>query len=84
VVLDQPYDDGRVQTANVAVSASNVSANITYDLGRQQSFTQAAPNELKLGEGEKLVRAGHRLGGGVGMCEKEVGGGQTTRRAFAP
>jgi len=52
--------------------------------GRQQSFTQAAPNELKLGEGEKLVRAGHRLGGGVGMCEKEVGGGQTTRRAFAP
>ena len=52
--------------------------------GRQQSFTQAAPNELKLGEGEKLVRAGHRLGGGVGMGEKEVGGGQTTRRAFAP
>ena len=35
--------------------------------GRQQSFTQSAPNELKLGGGgDKVVRAGHRLGGGVG------------------
>ena len=33
---------------------------------RQQIFTQAAPNELKLGKGGKVVRAGHRLGGGVG------------------
>ena len=33
--------------------------------GRQQSFTLAAPNELKLGE-SKVVRAGHLLGGGVG------------------
>ena len=31
---------------------------------RQQIFTQVAPNEVKL-EG-KVVRAGHRLGGGVG------------------
>ena len=34
--------------------------------GRQQSFTQTAPNKLKLGEGGQVVRAGHRLGGGVG------------------
>ena len=34
--------------------------------GRPQSFTQAAPNELKLGKGAKVVRAGYRLGGGVG------------------
>ena len=34
--------------------------------GRRQSFTQAALNELKLGEGGKVVRADHRLGGGVG------------------
>ena len=34
---------------------------------KQHSFTQAASNELKLGEGGYLVvRAGHRLGGGVG------------------
>ena len=78
--LDRPFDDGVVQTVNVAVCASSVSANTTNDLifmlkaslyisdisqtrqqrrvfltseggGRQQSFTQAAPNELKLGEG---------------------------------
>ena len=79
--LDRPFDDGRVQTGNVTVSASTVSANIMDDLlfmftakrtlrfrhfrletaetdvltskggGRQQSFTQAALNELKLGEG---------------------------------
>ena len=40
--------------------------------GRQQSFTQAAPNELKLGEGGKVVRAGYRLGGGVGGCSSAV------------
>ena len=34
--------------------------------GRPQSFTQVASNELKLGKGGKVVRAGHRLGGGVG------------------
>ena len=34
--------------------------------GRPQSFTQAAPNERKLGRGGKVVRASHRLGGGVG------------------
>ena len=34
--------------------------------GRPQSFTQAAPNEVKLGKGGKVVRAGHRLIGGVG------------------
>ena len=98
MALDRPFDDDRVQTANVAVSASTVSANIMFDLifmftakrslyfllfrldetaetdvsdqrGRrkQHSFTQAASNELKLGEGGYLVvRAGHRLGGGVG------------------
>ena len=33
---------------------------------RQQSFIQAAPNELKLGEGGKVMRASHWLGGGVG------------------
>ena len=82
VALDRPFDDSRVHTANVAVSASTLSANTIYDLiymfraerplyfryfrldktteadvsdseggGRQQSFTQAAPNELKLGDG---------------------------------
>ena len=40
---------------------------------RQQSFTQAAPNDLKLGEGGKVVRAGHRLGDGVGVCVRERG-----------
>ena len=82
MALDRPSDDGRVQTANIAVSASTVSADIIYNLmfmftakrplyfrqfsldetaetdvfdqrGRKTaySFTQAAPNELKLGEG---------------------------------
>ena len=81
MALDRPFDDGRVKTSNVAVSASTVSAAIMDDLifmftakrplyfrnfrleeaaetgvsdrrrRRQQSFTQAAPNELKLGEG---------------------------------
>ena len=83
MALDRPFGDGRVQAANVAVSASTLSVNITDDLsfmfrakrpftsptcqthetaetgvsdhseggGRQQSFTHAAPNELKLGEG---------------------------------
>ena len=32
MALDRPFDDGRVQTANVAVSASTVSANIMFDL----------------------------------------------------
>ena len=50
--------------------------------GRQQNFTQAAPNELKLGEGGKVVRAGHRLGGGVGGAEGEREGGLTTRRVI--
>ena len=82
MVLDRPFGEGRVQTANVAVSAYIVSTiiyNRRFNLpcswqndlqisyisdidesaetgvsdqrGRQQSFTQAAPNELKLGEG---------------------------------
>ena len=34
--------------------------------GKHQSFTQVAPNELKFGEGGKVVKAGHRRGGGVG------------------
>ena len=29
MALDRPFDDGRVQTANVAMSASTVFANIT-------------------------------------------------------
>ena len=32
MALDRPFDDGRVQTANVAVSASTVPANIIDDL----------------------------------------------------
>ena len=32
MALDRPFDDGRVQTANAAVSASTVSANIMDDL----------------------------------------------------
>ena len=40
--------------------------------GKQQSFTQAAPKELKLGEGGYVVTAAHRLGGGVGV-ERERG-----------
>ena len=32
MALDRPVDNGRVQTANVAVSASTVSANIMDDL----------------------------------------------------
>ena len=80
MALDRPFDDGRVQTANVAVRASTVPAD-SVDLifmfrakrtlyfrlfrldetaetdvsdkrgKRQQSSIQAAPNELKLGEG---------------------------------
>ena len=81
LALDRPFDDGRVQIANVTVSASTVSASTMEDLifmfkairtlyfrrfeidetaetdvsdhrgRRQQSFTQAASNELKIGEG---------------------------------
>ena len=81
MALDRPYDDGRVQTANVGISSCTMSENIIDDLcsnssqnelyisdigdytrqqrtvvlssegGRPQSFTQAAPNELKLGKG---------------------------------
>ena len=51
--------------------------------GEQQSFTQAAPNELKLGEGRvKVMGAGHRLGGGVGGLERERERGPTTRRGI--
>ena len=32
MALDRPFDDGRVQTANVAVNASTVYANIMEDL----------------------------------------------------
>ena len=32
MALDRPFDDGRVQTANVAVSACTVSANIMDSL----------------------------------------------------
>ena len=32
VALDRPFDDGRVQAANVAVSTSTVSANMMYYL----------------------------------------------------
>ena len=32
MALDRPFDDGRVQSVNVAVSASTVSANIMYYL----------------------------------------------------
>ena len=32
MALDRPFDDGRVQNVNLAVSASIVSANIMYDL----------------------------------------------------
>ena len=32
VALDRPFDDGRVQTANVAVNASTVSANVMDNL----------------------------------------------------
>ena len=32
MAFDRPFDDGPVQTANVAVSASTVSANIMDDL----------------------------------------------------
>ena len=97
MALDRPFNDGCDQTANVAVSASTVSANKTDDLifmfrakrplylrhfrlnktaetdvsgKRRRSKTAelhtAAPNELELGEGGKAVRAGHRLGSGVG------------------
>ena len=40
--------------------------NVSDKRGRPQSFTQAAPNELNLARGGKVVRAGHRLGGSVG------------------
>ena len=52
--------------------------------GRQQSFTQAAPNELRLGEGGvkwlELV-IGFVVASG-GEMEREEG--VTTRRALAP
>ena len=32
VAVDRPFDDGRVHTSNVAVSASTLSANTTTDL----------------------------------------------------
>ena len=81
MALDQTFDDGRVESANVGISSSTVPENIIDGLmfiftskrtlhfrrwrldetattvvlssegGRPQSFTQAAPNELKLGKG---------------------------------
>ena len=82
MALDRPFDDDRDKKANVALSASTVSASIIDDLifmfrakrplhlrhfrldetaetdvsdqrrkRKTNSFTQAAPNELKLGEG---------------------------------
>ena len=40
--------------------------------GRTQSFTQAAPNELKLARWDQVVSAGHRLGG-ASWGESETG-----------
>ena len=70
--LDRTFDDGRVQTANVAVCTQKHDSRFNlhvqrktifkssdidetadtgvFDERRQQSFTQAAPNELKLGD----------------------------------
>ena len=46
---------------------------LTDERGRRQSFTQAAPNELKLGEGG---RSDQRLGGGVGVFRQVLFGEQ--------
>ena len=43
MVLDRPFADSRVQTANVAVSASTVSANIIDDV----TFTFRAKRPLQ-------------------------------------
>ena len=37
--------------------------------GEHHNVTNAAPNELKLGE---VILAGHRQGGGVGACSSGV------------
>ena len=39
MALDRPFDDGRAQTANVAVSASSVSANVKDDFLHVQGKT---------------------------------------------
>ena len=97
MALDRPFDDGRVQTANVAVRASTVSANIADHLifmftakrtlcFRQFRLDETAETDVSdqrgrrktaelhtsgakraaTGRGGKVVRAGQRLGGGVG------------------
>ena len=90
------FDDGRVQTANVAVRASTVSANIVdhlifmFTAKRSLCFRQfleetaetdvsdqrgrrktaelhtSGAKRAATGRGGKVVRAGQRLGGGVG------------------
>ena len=36
------------------------------EAGRKQHITEAAPNELNSARVGKVMRAGHRVGGGVG------------------
>ena len=45
---------------------------VLEEAGGKQHITQAAPNELKLEGGGKVMRAGHRLGGGVGVCSSGI------------
>ena len=96
MALGRPFDDGRVQTANVAVNTSTVSANIIAEINfmfmlkrslyfrrfrqdetagtevsdqRGRKTTELHTSGAKRAEtwrGGELVRAGHRLGGGVG------------------
>ena len=50
------------------LSRSAHSHAVREEAGRaeQHIITEAAPNELKLGRVRKVMRAGHRQGGGVG------------------
>ena len=47
--------------------------SVLHEAGvEQDNITEAAPNELKLGEGGPVMRARHRQGGGVGGCSSGV------------
>ena len=49
--------------------------------GEQHNITEAAPNEVLATVG-KVMKADHRLGGGVGACSQGRTNGRTTRRGI--
>ena len=74
MALDRPFDDGRVQTAHVAVKASTVSANMIRNIirmftGRRTlyfrhiSLDEAAEAGVSDQQGKEEDRRAHTSGG---------------------